>query len=555
VAQSSSTAAVSSRVVPDCRIDLNGKELPLDRDARLTRVVIDLDVDLIGQCVLVFHDPAMDLIDGDDFAAGASVEVSLGFAHHLQTVFHGEVVALQPQFRRDLPPALEVVCQESIHRLALSSRSRSFNAVDAMEVVREIAREHGLRGDAPGGTKQHIAQWNVSDATLLRRLAHQEGKHLRIEGNKLVVGAPPRRADIPVTRDGGFRKFKLTIAAPGQVSEVSVHGWDPKSKQGIVGKGKPEGDTGHGGRKHGADATLSIADYEPPPADVATAEAMAKGRMQNVAERFVTARIEMIGNPEILPGAVLVLEKIDPQLDGRYRVDFAHHEFSKRGYWVEANLVWLSRKSGGNRILRTGAQRLAGADVGEWRPPTAGFQPRPASPPDECGQADGVAQAKALQEAAKDGAPFCEKCEAARKAARAAERSTAELQSAAPTDVPARLPSPAEMATAQLQAATLRGAAQSGAAFCEKCEAAKEAVRKAQEAAAESMRRTSDAQRAPAIASASAVPPAIESAAAERQAAQAQAATLRTAAEAGAPFCEKCEAARRALQAARGGAT
>jgi hypothetical protein len=187
-------------------------------------------------------------------------------------------------------------------------------------------------------------------------------------------------------------------------------------------------------------------------------------------------------------------------------------------------------------------------DVGEWRPPPPNVQRAAPVPPDEATRADGVLQAKALKEAAKDGVPFCEKCEAARKAAREAERKSAELQRSAAAGVAAEPPLPANVATAHVQAAALRSAAQSGAAFCEKCEAAKEAARRAQETAAESMRRRTEPEGA-------AVPSAVPSAVTERQAAQAQAATLRTAAENGTALCEKCEAAKRALQTGRGNGT
>ena len=109
------------RLTPDCKVSLAGKKLDLDKDARLTKVEVDLDVDLFGQCALTFNDPKLSLINGQEFKAGAQVKVEIGFAPKLSKVFEGEVVALEPQFRRDLPPSLRVVCQESIHRLALKS--------------------------------------------------------------------------------------------------------------------------------------------------------------------------------------------------------------------------------------------------------------------------------------------------------------------------------------------------------------------------------------------------------------------------------------------------
>ena len=124
------------RRIPDCQVKIGGSKLPAAAVAALTRVEVDLDVDLFGQCVLVFNDPKLTLINGTDFACGTDVIVELGFHTQLKKVFAGEVVALEPQFRRDLPPSLRVVCQEALHLLALSQITRAFNDVDHKEIGR-----------------------------------------------------------------------------------------------------------------------------------------------------------------------------------------------------------------------------------------------------------------------------------------------------------------------------------------------------------------------------------------------------------------------------------
>ena len=337
--------ADAHRLIPDCRVSVAGKKLELDKDARLTRVDVDLDVDLFGQCSLVFNDPKLALINGQDFKSGVQVKVEIGFGPKLTKVFEGEVVALEPQFRRDLPPSLRVVCQESIHRLALKTATRALLEVDSKEIASKIAQEHGLTAEAPSGSKEHVLQANVSDSMLLRRVAATSGNHLRIEGKKLVIGPPPKGAEITVAPGDGLKKMRVKIKAAGQIGEVTVHGWDPKQKREIVGKAKGEGETGEGSKKHGGSATLAFANSEHMPADVATAEAMAKGRMRKLAEGFVTAQVEMIGNPDVQPGAVLTFDKMGDKLDGKYRVEKARHAFGKQGYLVDFRAVRISKKS------------------------------------------------------------------------------------------------------------------------------------------------------------------------------------------------------------------
>jgi hypothetical protein len=133
------------------------------------------------------------------------------------------------------------------------------------------------------------------------------------------------------------------------------------------------------------------------------------------------------------------------------------------------------------------------------------------------GNRDEEAQVTVLERAAERGAPFCEKCEAAKRAKQEAERFVLPEDPVAPAD----------------QTLSLKRAAARGAPFCEKCE------RHRREKAA---RASQGEPREFYVLPGETPPPA--------QAAQAR--TLRAAARSGTPFCARCEAAKRAR--AQGGA-
>ena len=332
------------QLVPDCRISVSGAKLDTAKAARLASVLVDLDAELFGMAVLTFNDPKLGLIDGKEFASGVPVKVEMGFSPRLSTVFEGEVTALEPQFRRDQPAALKVICHDEMHRLALSQMTRAFNDVDDHEVVSKIAQEHGLSGDAPHGTREHVLQANVTDAAFLRRLAQKHGAQLRIESGKLTIAPPKKGAEIALSSVDQVRKIRLRVKSLSQVGEVTVHGWDPKAKREIVATARPEGETGEGAKSYGGSHSLAIAGSESLPADTATAEAMAKARLAKLAEGFVTAEIELIGDPRAVPGAMLKLDKVDPGADGTWRIDRARHEFSRHGYFVRLSAVRTAKK-------------------------------------------------------------------------------------------------------------------------------------------------------------------------------------------------------------------
>ena len=60
------------RRVPDCRVSLDGAKLELEKDAQLTRVRVDLDADLFGECRIVFNDPQLRLINSS--VSGAAMD-------------------------------------------------------------------------------------------------------------------------------------------------------------------------------------------------------------------------------------------------------------------------------------------------------------------------------------------------------------------------------------------------------------------------------------------------------------------------------------------------
>src|SRR5205814_1325126 len=65
-------------------------------------------------------------------------------------------------------------------------------------------------------------------------------------------------------------------------------------------------------------------------------------RLQKIADGFVTAEMELIGDPRLRPEVQVELQKVGAQIDGIYRVDRARHRFSKHGYLVNLKAVRIS---------------------------------------------------------------------------------------------------------------------------------------------------------------------------------------------------------------------
>ena len=66
--------------------------------------------------------------------------------------------------------------------------------------------------------------------------------------------------------------------------------------------------------------------------------------MRKIAEGFVLAQGEMVGNTGVVPGSHLNLDKMGAKIDGQYRVEHANHAFSKHGYFVNFKAVRVGKK-------------------------------------------------------------------------------------------------------------------------------------------------------------------------------------------------------------------
>ena len=62
-----------ARLVPACRLSLDGAPITPALDAALTKIDVDLDVDLFSRCTLTFNDPALVLTNAETFKPGLAV--------------------------------------------------------------------------------------------------------------------------------------------------------------------------------------------------------------------------------------------------------------------------------------------------------------------------------------------------------------------------------------------------------------------------------------------------------------------------------------------------
>lgn len=335
--------------VPAFEILVNGSALSVAAAAHVVHVSVEEDTELpdMFSLEIVASDDLEDefawVDDESLFAVGGLVEVKLGYADRLTSLFKGEITGLEPSFNADRLPALVVRGYDRRHRLARGRRTRTFVKKKDSDIAAQIAREAGLTPDATdsGVTHDYVLQADRTDFEFLLERAGRINYEVVVEDKTLYFRPVANDAGEVLTlkADEDLTEFSPRLSSAGQVSDVSVRGWDPKNKQGIVAKSQA-GDVSStmGGKKAGAavskaafGAATDILSRTPVAAQ-AEADQMALARLNSSSLELITGEAACGGRTDLRPGKVVKIDGVGKRFGGRYYVTAATHVFTSDGY-------------------------------------------------------------------------------------------------------------------------------------------------------------------------------------------------------------------------------
>lgn len=337
--------------VPRFEVKLNGSPLSAVNRTALVRVVVEDGVGLPGMFVLeatqlTDQNPEIPWIDDLQFSAiGTSVEVQLGYAGKLATLLKGEITGLEPEFATNRLPSLIIRGYDRRHRLQRGHKTRTFVQQKDSDIAAQIASAAGLTAETEDSQVVHdyVLQANQTDMQFLQDRANRIHYEVVVD-DKTLFFRPVANTEseiLTLTFEDDLLEFYPRLTSMGQMSEVTVRGWNPKDKESIVGqaKGGDEGST-MGGQTSGAGL-------------IQTAFAAAIGQMgdrpvmtQAEADQLATAKfnqgiLELIrgegrcrGRTDLRAGTVIKIAGIGKRFSGQYYVTTASHRYSASGYYT-----------------------------------------------------------------------------------------------------------------------------------------------------------------------------------------------------------------------------
>jgi len=320
--------------------------------------------------------------DKGTFNPWTNVELRMGYLGNgkmkdeLQRMLVGEITTMAPSFPASGGLTLTVRGLNIIHRFRTKQETKAFLKQDSADkngwtdteiaefLVKKIAEQ--IRTTAPGlklelskddidANKRREEQLrypyllmnNQYPIVFLMERARRIGYELSIEYKKNQEVIFHFRPSSQVVRrtyvlEWGVSliSFQPTLRTADQVSKVTVRGWDPKTKQPIVGTATRADiadekvvDPSMLGLNDPQTAQEVTVDH--PVAKKKEAEDHAKSILRQIASELITAKGKTIGVPDLRAGVKVQIEGLGRRFSGTYLVTDTTHTIGEGGYTTD----------------------------------------------------------------------------------------------------------------------------------------------------------------------------------------------------------------------------
>lgn len=341
--------------VPTFSVRVAGKDLLRDHLIAVSQVEADLVLGAAGRFSFTVVDAYSikqhAFISGggqkilDLLTFGAQVEIRMGYGtltdQHI--IMTGVVTEISTSFPESGFPELSIAGYDRAFPLTVGKNSRTWTKASDSDAVAEIASFHNLTGDIEPTKEKHaqIEQNQESDLEFIKKLAERNHFEFYVRKDTLRFGKPKDKGDgvVRLSWGEGLLSFKPEANLAGQVTKVEVYGWDPKTKQTIIGRAMAGTESGRDPRGLSAANLLQKPSYQQPVLRLrqsvftqAEADSRARAALNEQAKQFLTGDAESIGLSEIRPDESVTLDNLGSPFSKTYYVQQATHKVDSNGY-------------------------------------------------------------------------------------------------------------------------------------------------------------------------------------------------------------------------------
>jgi outer membrane protein OmpA-like peptidoglycan-associated protein/phage protein D len=395
-----------SRMKTDFAVHLDGNKLQGEEAGAILGIRVFQTRSGASAFEIIVSDPELKWQGKPTFTDCKEVKIELGPTGKLKKVFDGEVTAWRTELERSGPTVLVLRGLDRSHRMMRAKKTKTYANASPIDCANQIAAQYGLtartRPGAPPPVTTFRFQANQSDYEFLRSMADLEGYMFWIEGTDLHFERPriPSNDDAEFTFGEDVKTFLPVANFRKPAVSVEVGAWDVTGKAELTGTAQTGDELWSvPGVKPGANLakfTSTKREISLVESQVATqehADTVAKAALTKRAMEFITAEVEVEGDPKVKPGALVNIKKVGPY-SGHYLVTEANHFYDAAGYNC---IFYIARDKWGNpaqaQQQAAAARAQTPAAQGVQQKPGQGQQQQPASQSQQTTQAQGAGNA------------------------------------------------------------------------------------------------------------------------------------------------------------------
>jgi phage protein D len=348
------------------KIEIDGTEMSHDLETLLESVVVEDHLHTPDMFTLTFRDTSKELFKQAKFEIGSKVKISalpLGGSTP-DVLISGEVTGFDGAYGA-LGSLAVVRGYDASHRLHHGRTTQSYRNVKDSDIAQTVAQRNNLdvgEIDDSKTTHDHVSQFNLSDWAFLQSRAGEIGFEVSVVDGKLNFRKPTPSSDAPAEGDyhsgnplqlsfgTTLLEFHPRVSAAEQVKEVKVRGWDPKTKQAVIGSA-PAGASSAALPMTPASMAEKFLNHtyttvNRPLSTQGEAEATAHANADQIGSAVGEAEGIARGNPKLKAGVAVSVAQVAESFTGSYTLTQTRHVFDTRGY--RTNFIVSGRQ---NRTL------------------------------------------------------------------------------------------------------------------------------------------------------------------------------------------------------------
>ncbi|MGW6412620.1 VgrG-related protein [Streptomyces vinaceus] len=363
-------------------VEVNGRRLPAACETMMAWATVEESVSTSATAEVGFRDPHRGSVLSDTgMALGSRIRLTSLTPDGSHTLFDGEVTDCEARAAADSGAFTVIRAEDQAHLLRRGTRTRAYQQMSAGQIARKVADLAGMRAgsiDTGGVMYEFITQPAMSDWDFLSFLARENGRDLLVSDGALHFREPTRASEAPAVGtpsqqspfvlEFGHNLVKASIVASldGQVSSVTVRGWDTERKTALVAGQSPtrtpvrdvEWQSSHT-KVQGQPLLLSTV----PRTTQREVEAVAEAMAGEIAGELTRLRAVVLGEPRIRLRSAVTVTGLGDKFEGRYTVTSVRHDYHPDSGFLSELIVneGAERASvGGSGNCEAGLRRFHG---------------------------------------------------------------------------------------------------------------------------------------------------------------------------------------------------